>query len=85
MIESLSHVRLVVTPGTLVCQALSVGFPRQEYWGGLPFPSPGNPPDPEMGPRPPALQVDSLLTEQPKLGYAGQHEISSRYLEWCVA
>ena len=35
---------------------LSMGFPRQEYWSGLPFPSP----DPEIGPAPPAWQVDSL-------------------------
>jgi len=36
-----------VTPRTLACQApLSIGFPRQEYWSGLPFPSPGDYPDP---------------------------------------
>ena len=36
----LSHVRLFVTPWTVACQApLSMGFPRQEYWNGLPFPS----------------------------------------------
>ena len=38
-----SHVRLFVTPWTVACQApLSVGFSRQEYWNGLPFPSPGS-------------------------------------------
>ena len=42
---------------------LSMGFPRQEYCSGLPFPSPGALPDPEIEPRSPALQVDSLLTE----------------------
>ena len=42
---------------------LSVGFPRQEYWNRLPFPSPGDLPDPEIEPRSPALQVDSLQTE----------------------
>ena len=34
-----------VTPWTVACQALSLGFPRQEYWSGLPFPSPGNVPN----------------------------------------
>ena len=43
-----------------------MGFPRQEYWSGLPFPSPGDLPDPgiePMSPVSPALQVDSLPTE----------------------
>ena len=38
---------------------LSMGFSRQEYWSGLPFPSPGDLPDPGIKPRPPALQADS--------------------------
>ena len=40
---------------------LSMGFPRQECWSGLPFPSPGDLPDPETEPASPAVQVDSLL------------------------
>ena len=40
---------------------LSMGFPRQEYWSGLPFPSPGDLPNPGIKPASPALQVDSLL------------------------
>ena len=40
-----------------------MGPSRQEYWSGLPFPSPGDLPDPGIKPRSPALQVDSLLTE----------------------
>ena len=45
-----------VTPWTVACQAsLSVGFPRQEYWSGLPFPPPGNLPDPGIEPVSPAL------------------------------
>ena len=45
--KSLSHVRLFSTPWTVAHQApLSMGFSRQEYWSGLPFPSPGNLPDP---------------------------------------
>ena len=54
----------LVTPWTVSRQApLSMGFSRQEYWSGLPFPPPGDLPDPGMEPGSPALQVDSLLTE----------------------
>ena len=42
---------------------LSIGFSRQEYWSGLPFPSPGGSSNPGIEPRSPALQADSLLTE----------------------
>ena len=41
------------------------GFSRQEYWSGLPFPSPGNRPDPGIKPMSPALQSNSLLSEPP--------------------
>ena len=51
-------------PWTVACQApLSMGFSRQEYWSGLPFPFPGDFPDPGIEPGSPALQADSLLTE----------------------
>ena len=55
----------LATPWTVAPQAhLSMGFPRQEYWNDfLPLPSPGNPPDPGIEPRSPALQADSLQTE----------------------
>jgi len=43
----------------------SVEFSRQEYWSGLPFPSPGDIFDPGIKPRPPALQADSLPSELP--------------------
>ena len=50
-VHMLSHVQLFAAPWTVAHQAsLSRGFSRQEYWGGLPFPSPGNLPDPEMEP-----------------------------------
>ena len=50
-----------VTPWTVACQApLSMGFPRQEYWSGLPFPSPGDLPDPAIKSESPLLQADSL-------------------------
>ena len=42
---------------------LSMGFFRQEYWSGLPFPSPGDLPDPGIKPGSPALQADFLPTE----------------------
>ena len=46
-VKSLSHVQLFAIPWTVVYQAsLSMGFSRQEYWNGLPFPSPGNLPEP---------------------------------------
>ena len=52
----LSRVRLFVTPWTVAYQAaLSMGFSRQEYWSGLPFPSPGDLPSPRIEPRSPAL------------------------------
>ena len=54
----------LATPWTVACQApLSMGFSRQQYWSGSPFPSPGDLPDPGIEPRAPALQADSLLTE----------------------
>ena len=57
---------LFATPWTLVGQApLSMGFSRQEYWSGLPFPSPGDLPDPGIEPGFPTLQADSLLSEPP--------------------
>ena len=46
-----------------------MGFSRQEYWSGLPFPSPGGLPDPGMEPESPALRVDSLLYEPPGMPY----------------
>ena len=42
-----------------------MGFSRQEYWRGLPFPSPGDLPDPGIEPRSPALQADALTSEPP--------------------
>ena len=44
---------------------LSMGFSRREYWSGLPFPSPGDLPNPGIEPRSPALQTDALPSEPP--------------------
>ena len=60
-VKLLSHVRLFATPWTVAYQAPpSMEFSRQEYWSGLPFPSPGDLPDPGIEPRCPALQADAL-------------------------
>ena len=60
-VKSLSRVRLFAIPWIVVYQAsLSMGFSRQEYWNGLPFPSPGDLPDPGIEPGSPALQADAL-------------------------
>ena len=77
-VKLLSHVRLCATPWTVAHQAPpSMGFSRQEYWGGLPFPSPGDLPDPGIEPRSPALQADALTSEPPgKLPYEDKEPIS---------
>ena len=62
----LSHFQLFVTRWIIAHQALSsIGFPRQEYWNELPFPSPGDLPDPGMETRFLTLQADSLPSEPP--------------------
>ena len=66
MVQSLSRVRLFVTPLTVAHQdPLSMAFSTQEYQSGLPFPPPGDLPDPGIEPGSPASQADSLLTEPP--------------------
>ena len=65
----LSRVRLFVTPWTVGHQAPpSMGFSRQEYWSGLPFPSPGDLPGPGIEPGSPALWADALPSEPPGIG-----------------
>ena len=62
----LNSIQFFVTPQTADLQAsLSLGFPRQEYWSGLPFPSLEDLPDPGIEPKSPALRADSLLSESP--------------------
>ena len=63
-VKLFSCVQLFVTPWTVACQApLSLGFSRQEYWSGLPFPSPGDLPNPRIEPRSPASEADALTSE----------------------
>ena len=63
-VKSLSRVRLFATQWSVAYQApQSMGFSRQEYWSGVPFPSPGDLPDPGIEPGAPALQIDTLPSE----------------------
>ena len=65
-VKLLSRVQLFATPWTVACQApQSMEFSRQEYWSGLPFPSPGDLRNPGIEPRSPALQADALPSEPP--------------------
>ena len=60
-VKSLSRILLFVTPWTIAYEGPpSMGFSRQEYWSGLPFPSPGDLPNPGIEPRSLALRVDAL-------------------------
>ena len=66
-VKSPSPIGLLATPWTVAYQAPpSMGFPRQEYWSGLPFPSPGDLPNPGIEPGSPALQADALPSEPPR-------------------
>ena len=65
-VKSLSHAWLLATPWTAAYQAPpSMGFSRQEYWSGVPLPSPGNLLNPGIKPGPPAFQADALTSEPP--------------------
>ena len=65
-VKLLSRVWLFATPWTVDYLALpSMGFSRQEYWSGLPLPSPGDLPDPRIEPWSPAFQADALTSEPP--------------------
>ena len=84
---SCSLVSNSVTPWTVACQApLSMGFSRQEYWSGLPFPSPRDLPDPgieSISPMSPALQVDPFPTEQRTLQYANSISLLVQATIYC--
>ena len=78
-VKSLSHVQHFVTPWTVAYQAPpSMEFSRQEYWSGLPFPSPGDLPDPGIEAGSPASEADTLTSEPPgkPVGYAELLKIS---------
>ena len=62
----LRHIQFFATQWTVTCQApMSMGFSKQAYWSGLPFPSPGDLPDPGIEPVSPALAGRFLTTEPP--------------------
>ena len=68
-VKSLSRVRLFAIPWTIAHQAPpSTGFSRQKYWSGLPFPSPGDLPNPGTESRSLTLQADALTSEPPGKG-----------------
>ena len=60
---------------------LSMGISRQEYWSGLPFPSPGDLPNPGVKPRSPVLQAVSLLLELPGI-MSLANSFTSSFLIW---
>ena len=65
-VKLLIRVQLFATAWTVVYQASpSMGFSRQEYWNGLPFPSPGYLHDPGIDPGSPTLEADALTSEPP--------------------
>ena len=78
--KSLSRIRLSVTPWTVAYQASpSMGFSRQEYWSGLPFPSPGDLPDPGIEPGSPTLEADALTSEPPLLTFRRMKKKNERF------
>ena len=74
---ALSRVQLFAAPWTVAHQApQSMRFSRQEYWSGLPFPSPGDLSNPGIEPRSPALQADALTSELPVAKILPEHKPS---------
>ena len=74
-----------VIPWTVAYQApLSMEFSRQEYWSGLPFPSPGDLPNPGIEPRSPALQADFLPSELPGKPTLVPHKVTVAQLCWTL-
>ena len=64
--QELSCVHVFVTSWILTYQApLSIGFPRQKYWSGLPFPPPGDLPDPKIKPTSPAAPAGGFFITEP--------------------
>ena len=78
-VKSLSYVWLFATLWTVGYKAPpSMGFSRQEYWSGLPHPSPGDLSNPGFKPRSPSLQADTLTSEPPgRPTPLGHHKASS--------
>ena len=97
-VKSLSRVRLFATPWTVAYQVSpSIGFSRQEYQSGLPFPSPGYLPNAGIEPRSPSLHADNLPSEPPgrclrfrqnnyksSLTFTGLLDTFRVYLSFCI-
>ena len=82
-VKSLSRVRLFATLWTVGYKAPPfMGFSRQEYWSGLPFPSPGDLPNPGIEPRSPALEADALTSEQLVKNPPAMQETPVQFLDW---
>ena len=86
----LSHVQLFATPRTVAHQApLSMAFSRQEYWSGLPFPSPGDLPNPGIKLASLALQVDSLPLRHQGSSHKDIkmiiHKLENKGPWWCLS
>ena len=86
--KSLTRVRFFATPWTVAYQASpSMEFSMQEYWSGLPFPSPGDIPHPGIKPSSPALEADTLTSEPPgktrqrRIFYTDKWSIQKEYRE----
>ena len=84
----LSHVQLFATSWTVAHQApSSMGFSRQEYWNGLPFPSPGDLPDPGIEPRFPTKKIIESHSEEQNAYietniYVDSVQASDSIIEW---
>ena len=79
-VKSLSRVQLFATLWTVAYHAgPSMGFSRQEYWSGLPFPSPGDSPDPGIEPGSPTLQADILPSTTHHILLVGTHSFSGAF------
>ena len=82
-VKSFSCVRLSVTPWTVAYQAPpSLEFSRQDYLSGLPFPSPGDLPDPGIEPGSPMLQADALPSEPPEKPYSSHRSMTILKSSW---
>ena len=88
MLSCFSCVWLFVTPWTIACRALlPVGFSRQEYWRGLPFPPPGDLPDPGIEPeslKSPALAGWFLTTSATSEAHVCLNPQNVQHLEWTL-
>ena len=83
--RSLSRVQFLATQWIVAHQIpLFMGFPRQEYWNGLPFPTPGDLPDPRIEPESPAL-ADGFFTSEPPWKASWSLSLSKQHINHITA